>query len=179
MNPVEIVKYLHQDVFIKNPPSFTQKLEAIERLDSVMKFDLFLDDDPFNKTLFLTYIFIKFNWLMHSIISGDPDLYELTNLQFKVNLAKGRFSDRLSCHYISMIHAFLSSVAIYFCDKSSEAIVEFNQSISEILENTTKFWLHDFRDEFLLSRAPKKLLDQLEAGKEACLSCACDQNQCC
>ena len=176
ISPQEVLKYLHQDVYIKDPPEFTQKLITIERLDSVMKFDKFLNDDEFNKKLFLSYVLVSFNWLMKDIIAGVPDLYDLTNLQFKVKLAKGIFEDELSNHYIDMIHVFLASVAIFYCDKSSNALVEFNSTMGNILTQVGEFWQHDFREEFMKSKAPQKFLDnKVKLNSCDCGTCSCKE----
>ena len=173
MDFIEIVKYLHQDIMLKNPPEFTQKLITISRLDSVLAFERFLDDDEKNKNVFLTYVMVAFNWIMKSVLEGNPDLYELTNLQFKVSVCRGRFPDELSNHYMDMIHVFLSSVALYYCDKSNEALAEFNQTIGTILARTANFWMHDFREEYMASKAPESFL------KKAKTVCSCDTTGSC
>lgn len=173
MDFIEIVKYLHQDEFIKNPPDFIQKLVTIERLDSLSKFKDFLLEDDFNKTLMLSYVLVGFNWIMKSVIAGDPDLYNLTNLQFKVAAIRGLFSDNISNHYIDMIHAFLSSVALYYCDKSNVSLAEFNVTMGTILTRSANFWIHDFKDEYMKSRAPEKFLEK--GCKEDC-SCGSDSH---
>lgn len=172
MDYLEIVKFLHKDQYVKNPPSFNDKLMTIERLDSVMKFDQFLSDDEFNKTLFLTYITVRFNWLMKDILAKIPDLYDLTNLQFKVKIARNKF-DFMSNHYLEMIHIFLSSIAIYYCDKSSESLIEFNQSVGKLLSNVSEFWNSDFRQEFMKSKAPDKFLSKNFESSCSCNSCEC------
>lgn len=176
MDAIEITKFLNQNDFLKNPPEFTQKLVTMERLDSVLAFEKFLDDDPTNKDLFLTYAMVSFNWVMKDILAGNPDLYALTNLQFKLNIVKEvGFVNELTNYYITMLHAFVSSVALYYCDKSNEALTEFNTSIGTILIQASKFWQHDFKEEYMLSKVPQKFLDKREVSSSCnCGTCNCE-----
>lgn len=178
MNYLEIVKYLNQEEMLKNVPEFTQKLITLERLDSVLQFEKFLADDSSNKDLFITYTLVSFNWIMKDILASNPDMYALTNLQFKLNIVKNiTFNDELTEHYITMLHAFVSSIALYYCDKSNEALAEFNSSIGQILIQTAKFWNHDFKSEYMNSKVPQKFLDKRESSTScsSCQSCDCEK----
>jgi hypothetical protein len=170
MDYIEVIKYLEQDLMLKNPPDFTQKLITLERLDSVLSFEKFIADDSNNKNLFLTYTMVSFNWIMKDILSGNPDMYALTNLQFKLNLVKSVQFDELTNYYILMLHTFVSSVALYYCDKSNEALAEFNTSIGSILSQAAKFWLHDFKANYMYSKVPQKFLDKKSTTCN-CVSC--------
>jgi hypothetical protein len=104
---------------------------------------------------------------MKSVIMGEPDLYNLTNLQFKVLTARGLFKDQISNHYIDMIHAFLSSVSLYYCDKSNEALAEFNITMGTILARSANFWIDDFRKDYMNSKVPDIFLEKSNS------SCTC------
>jgi hypothetical protein len=170
MHYLEILKYLFANEYKKNPPEFNKKLETLESMNPLVNLTQFLSVEG-NKELFLTYVSVSFNWIMKSIFSNEPDLYDLTNLQMKIEAVRGKFDNDRENHYINMIYVLLSSVALYYCDKSNEALSEFNKAMGDILSQSSKWWMTDFRDEFMESKSPSKFIRSISEPCNSCSDC--------
>jgi hypothetical protein len=165
---LEIVKFLHREEYIRNPPEFNRKLEILELLDPNRTFNEFLCDEN-NLKLYMTYLFVYANWVMKSIIDKEVDLYNLTNLQSKLELVRGKCPDEMSNHYVDMLYILMSSVSLYYCDKSNEALSELTKTVGSVLVRSSNWWMHDYKEEYMKSKSPEKFL----SSETTCVDC-CD-----
>jgi hypothetical protein len=156
---LEIIKYLHRDEYNSNPPEFNAKLAKLERLDVVFGEDAWLQETS-NAKLFITYLFVKFNWVVHAAVMGNPDMAHITDLQIKLSNVKGKFKNNLLNQYTEMLYALMSGITLYYADKSNEALAEFNRSMGRILIQAADWWQHDYNDEYMKSHAPQEFLDR-------------------
>lgn len=170
MDNLEIVKFLHVNEYKQSPPEFNKKLEFLDTLNPLSDIETFLKKEE-NQKLFLNYINVTFNWVMNSILSGTLDLYELTNLQTKIELVKQKLDSTMTNHYLNMLYVLLSSISLYYCDKSNDAIAEFNKSIGQIITQSATWWMNDFRDEYMESKSPIKFV---KMSISSCENCSCD-----
>lgn len=170
MDNLEIVKFLHVNEYKQNPPEFNKKLEFLDTLNPLSDIETFLKKEE-NQKLFLNYINVTFNWVMNSILSGTLDLYELTSLQTKIELVKQKLDSTMTNHYLNMLYILLSSISLYYCDKSNDAIAEFNKSIGQIITQSATWWMNDFRDEYMETKSPIKFV---KTSISSCDSCGCD-----
>jgi hypothetical protein len=159
MDYIEIIKYLHKNEYQSNPPAFNDKLLKLETFDVSLGLDNWLVDND-NAKLFMTWLFVKFNWCVHSAIMGNPDLAHIMDLQIKLSNAKGKFKNPLHNQYTEMLYALMSGITLYYADKSNEALAEFNRSMGRILVQAADWWQHDYNDEYMKSHAPQEFLDR-------------------
>lgn len=170
---IEIIKYLNKEEYVKNPPEFNNLLMKFEMFNPAFNQDDFLGENK-NAKLFLSYLFVKFNWVMHNVAIGNPDLSELTNLIIQVESIREKFSSDMVNHYINMLYMLMSSISLYYTDKSTEALVEFNRVVADVLKRSAEWWTHDYNYEYMKSKAPQKILDM--KVKSACSACSCSDN---
>ena len=164
---LELIKYLHSNEYKRNPPAFNEKLKTLETLDPNQTLNEFLCDED-NLKLYLTYLFVYSNWVIKSIIDKTSDLYNLTNLQMKLEVVRGKFSDEMSNHYVDVLYILVSSVALYYCDKSNEALSELTKTVGSVLVRSSNWWMHDFNEEYMKSKSPEKFLS---TPMETCSCC--------
>jgi hypothetical protein len=188
MDFIEILKYLNRDEYQRNPPAFNLKLMKLEAFDVSFGLDNTWMSQNENAKLFVTYLFVKFNWVVHSAIMGNPDLAQITDLQIKLSNVKGKFKNPMHNHYTEMLYALMSSITLYYADKSNEALAEFNVSMGRILTQSAEWWMHDYNDEYMKSCAPQEFLDRKfrSCDPSSCgpcspnqgpnSSCSCDDN---
>ena len=173
MDNLEIIKFLHITEYKQNPPEFNKRLEFLETLNPLSDIETFLNNEE-NQKLFLNYVNVTFNWVMNSIISNTLDLYDLVNLQTKIELVKQKYKSNMTNHYLNMLYILLSSVTLYYCDKSNDAIAEFNKSIGQIITQSAEWWMNDFRDEYMESKSPLKFIKNSISN---CNSCNCGRKE--
>lgn len=166
---IEIIKYLNKDEYTKNPPEFNNLLMRFETFNPAFNQDDFLGENH-NAKLFLSYLFVKFNWIMHRVAIGDPDLSELTNLIIQVESIREKFSSDMVNHYVNMLYLLMSSISLYYADKSTEAVADFNKCFADILKRSSEWWTHDYNHEYMKAKAPQKILDM--KVKSACSTCS-------
>jgi hypothetical protein len=155
---IEIIKYLEKNRYAANPPKFNKLLERFESFDPLFNQDEFLSEDD-NSKLFLSYLFVKFNWVIHQVIMGDPDLVELSNLLIQLESIKDKYSRPITNYYINALYVLLSSISMYYADKSNESLSEYVKSMGSIISQTAEWWTHDYNEEYMRSVAPQKILD--------------------
>ena len=69
---IEILKYLHRDEYQSNPPAFHEKLFRLELpYDALFGLDSWMSDNA-NAKLFMTWLFVKFNWVMYGVVYRQP-----------------------------------------------------------------------------------------------------------
>lgn len=171
----EILKYLNKEIYVSDPPAFNRLLEKFENSGPSFNKDNFLADGK-NSAIFLSYIFVKFNWVMFGIASNNPDLGELISFVAKLEVIKGKFSNPMTNHYIHCLYVLLSSVSLYYSDKSVEAISQFNQSLASILETASLWFVHDYNAEYMESKTPQIILNksiQSPQCNSSCGDCTC------
>ena len=156
---LEIIKHLFSDEYRKDPPAFNAKLLKLERFDVSFGLSDWMSDSD-NAKLFMTYLYVKFNWVVHAAIMGNPDLAHIMDLQIKLSNVKGKFKNPLHNQYTEMLYALMSGITLYYADKSNEALAEFNISMGRILSQAAEWWMHDYNDEYMRSKAPQEFLDR-------------------
>jgi hypothetical protein len=189
---IEIIKYLHRDEYQSDPPAFNERLFRLELpYDALFGLDSWMTDNK-NAKLFMSWLFVKFNWVMNEVVHGNPDLGALTDLQFKLESVRGKFKDPMMNHYSEMLYALTATVTLRFSDKSNAALAEFNKSMGKILSQAAEWWTHDYNQEYMMSKAPKEFLER-KVPENACgecstcgpskdsstQSCSCDENSGC
>lgn len=173
---LEIIKYLNRDLYSSNPPRFNELLEKFEAENPVFNKDEFLAEGK-NAAIFLSYLFVKFNWVMFKVASNDPDLAELISLMSKLENIKGKFANPMTNYYVNTMYVMLSSVSLYFCDKSNEALAQFNRSMAEIIHTASTWWITDFNAEYQESKTPQVILDKSVKAPQCdggCDVCSCN-----
>jgi hypothetical protein len=175
---LEVVKFLNRDTYSSNPPKFLELLEKFESHNPAFNKDDFLAEGK-NASIYLSYIFTKFNWVMFKVASNDPDLAELINLVSQLETVKGKFSNPMTNFYVNTMYVMLSSVSLYFCDKSNESLAQFNRSIAEIIHTASTFWLTDYNAEYMESKTPQIILDKpikTPQCNSSCGDCTCNDS---
>ena len=165
---LEIIKYLEKNRYATNPSKFNKLLERFESFDPLFNQDEFLSEDD-NSKLFLSYLFVKFNWVIHQVIMGDPDLVELSNLLIQLESIKDKYSRPITNYYINALYVLLSSISMYYADKSNESLSEYVKSMGSIISQTAEWWTHDYNEEYMRSVAPQKILNmKADASHQKC-----------
>jgi hypothetical protein len=157
---IEILKYLHKDEYQSNPPAFQEKLFRLELpYDALFGIDSWMSENQ-NAKLFMTWLFVKFNWVMREVVYGNPDLGALTDLQVKLESVKGNFKDPVMNSYTEMLYVLTAAVTLRFSDKSNSALAEFNKSMGKILTQAAEWWTFDYNEEYMKSKAPESFLNR-------------------
>jgi hypothetical protein len=175
INYLEIVKYLNSETYSANPLKFNELLEKFETPGPAFNKDNFLAQEK-NAAIFLSYIFVRYNWVMFGIASNNPDLGELISLVAKLEVIKGKFSNPMTNFYVNTMYVMLSSVSLYYSDKSNEALAQFNISMAEIIHTASTFWLTDYNAEYMESKTPQVILNKSITSPQCnsgCGDCTC------
>jgi hypothetical protein len=170
---LEIVKFLNKDLYTKNMPGFNDLLELFETINPSFGSDNLLSSGQ-NAKIFISYVFIKVNWVIFRLIQEDPDLAQLIDLQMKIQNVRGKYGSPLVNFYLDVLYCLLSVVTLYRSDKSNEALSEFNKALSHIIKYVAEWWQCDSNCEYMIQKAPAYLLTKSVRNmdsSETCSSC--------